>query len=108
MVAVVVIDSMAMVFVEMDFSTKIRRDEFMVMAQREEEERVAVVVDVNESKQPYLRGEFAVTRMGRRALELMVEGLPTITNPPIDGAAAMNNATNDITPRFSIVERVKK
>ena len=101
---------MAMVFVEMDFSTKIRRDEFMVMAQREEEERVAVVVDVNEStKQPYRRGEFAVTgMMGRRALELMVEGLPTIAKPLIDGTAAMNNDTDDITPRFSMVERIIK
>ncbi len=71
---------------------------------------VAVVVDVNESRQPYRRGEFALpSRMVRRALEIMVEGLSTITNPPIDGVAAMNNAANNvITLKFSMVERIIK
>ena len=71
---------------------------------------VAIVVDVNESRQPYRRGEFAVTsRMGRRALEIMVEGLSTITKPPIDGMAAMTNAANNIvTLGFSMVERIIK
>ena len=107
-VAVVVVDRKAMEVVAMDCSTKIRRDESVVMALREEEKVVvvvvvAVVVDVNESKQPYRR-EFEVTRMGRRALEIMMGGLPTITKPLIDGTAAMNDATNSIIPRFSMVE----